>query len=119
MLRLPSYSSSKKTTLVTDTHTHTHTHTQTDYSTLAMRPRTARLNIKFNTLTNYTTLYHTYKLLHCKRHILLTSNYSNINLEINKNNRVNKMIILNLIYLQIILNYITLTDYYIVKDTLS
>ena len=41
MLWLPSYSSSKKTTLVTDTHTHTHT--QTDYSTLAMRPRTARL----------------------------------------------------------------------------
>ena len=47
MLRLPSYSSSKKTTLVTDTHTHT----QTDYSTLAMRPRTARL-ITHNTLTS-------------------------------------------------------------------
>ena len=53
-----------------------------------------------------------------KKNILLTSNYSNINLEINKNNRVNKMIILNLIHLQILLHYITLTNYYIVKDTL-
>ena len=51
MLRLPSYSSSKKTTLVTDTHTHTHTHTQTDYSTLAMRPRTARLTMYANMIT--------------------------------------------------------------------
>ena len=30
-------------------------------------------NIKFNTLTDYTTLYHTYKLLHCKRQIQVTS----------------------------------------------
>ena len=53
-----------------------------------------------------------------KRHILLTSNHSNINLEINKNNRVNKTIILNLIHLQIIQHYITLKIYYIAKDTL-
>ena len=76
-------------------------------------------NIKFNTLTNYTTLYHTYRLLHCKRHIQLTSNHSNINVEINKNHKVNKMTTLSLIHLQIILHYITLTDYYIVKDALS
>ena len=74
--------------------------------------------MKFNALTNYTTLYHTCKLLHRKRHIQLTSNHSNINLEINKNNGVMKMIILNLMHLQIILNYITLTIYYIVKDRL-
>ena len=72
---------------------------------------------KFDILTNYTTLHHTYKLLYCNRHILLTSYYSIVNVEINKNNRVNKMIILNSIHLQIILHYITLTNYYIVKDT--
>ena len=70
-----------------------------------------------NSIQVYTTLYHTYKLLHCKRHIELSSNYRNVNVEINKNNRVNKMTTLNLIHLQIILHYITFTNYYIVKDT--
>ena len=68
-----------------------------------------------NSIQVYTILYHTYKLLHCNRHISLTSNHSNINVEINKNNRVNKLIILNLIHLQIILHYVTLADYYIAK----
>ena len=72
-----------------------------------------------NSIQVYTILYHTYKLLHRKRHIQLTSNHSNVNVKINKNNRVNKMIILNSIHLQIILHYITLTNYYIVKDTFS
>ena len=49
---MPSYTSSNVTGSAdtqthTDTHTHTHTnthtHTLTDYSTLALRPRTARL----------------------------------------------------------------------------
>ena len=70
-----------------------------------------------NSIQVYTTLYHTYKPLHCKRRIKLANNHSNINVEINKNNRVNKMTALNLIHLQIILHYITLTKYYIVKDT--
>ena len=34
-------------------------------------------NIEFNTLRNYTTLYHTYPLLYCKEHIQITSNHSN------------------------------------------
>ena len=72
-----------------------------------------------NSIQVYITLYHTYKLLHCKRHIELTSNHRNINVEINKNNRVNKMTTLNLIHLHIILHYITLTNYYIEKDTFS
>ena len=35
-------------------------------------------------LTDYTTLYHTYKLLHCKRQTQVTSNDSNVNAEIEK-----------------------------------
>ena len=46
----------------------------------------------------------------------MTNNHSNVNVE-TKNNRVNKMITLNSIHLEIILHYITLTSYYIVKDT--
>ena len=34
-----------------------------------------------------------------------------------KNNRVNKMTTLNSIHLEIMLHYITLTNYYIVKNT--
>ena len=32
----------------------------------------------------YATLYHTYNLLYCKGHIQMTSNHSNINVEIEK-----------------------------------
>ena len=39
-------------------------------------------NIKFNTLANCTTLYHIYRLLHCKRCTQVTSNQSNVNAEI-------------------------------------
>ena len=52
------------------------------------------MTIKFNTLTNYTTLYQTYQLLYCKRHIEIISNHSNVNME-TKNNRVNKMTTFN------------------------
>ena len=45
----------------------------------------------------------------------MTSNHSIVNVETEKNNRVNKMITLNSIQLEIILHYITLTNYYIVK----
>ena len=47
----------------------------------------------------------------------MISNHSNVNFENRKKNRVNKMTISNSIHLQIILHYITFTDYYIVKDT--
>ena len=46
----------------------------------------------------------------------MTSNYSKVNAQ-TKNNRANKMTTLNSIHLEIILHYITLTNYYIVKDT--
>ena len=75
-------------------------------------------NIEFNTLRNYTTLYHTYVLLYCKGHIQITSNHSNINVKTDKI-KVNKMTILNSIHLEIIPHYMTLTDYYIVKDAFS
>ena len=38
-----------------------------------------------NTLTIYTTLYHTYQLLHCKGHIQVTSNHSIRNVERKQN----------------------------------
>ena len=41
-------------------------------------------NIEFNTLRNYTTLYHTYLLLYCKGHIQMTSNHSNVIVETKK-----------------------------------
>ena len=41
-------------------------------------------NIKFNTLRNYTTLYHTYPLLYCKEHIEMTSNHSIVNVKTKK-----------------------------------
>ena len=53
-------------------------------------------------------LYYTYWLLHHKRYIQMTSNYSIVNRKIEKNNRLNKMTILNSIQLQIILHYIIL-----------
>ena len=41
-------------------------------------------NIEFNTLRNYTTLYHTYQLLYCKGHIHITNNHSNVNVKTEK-----------------------------------
>ena len=41
-------------------------------------------NIEFNTLTNYTTLYHTYLLLYCKGNIQVTNIYSKVNAETEK-----------------------------------
>ena len=61
------------------------------------------------TLTNY-YIY--------TRHTQITSIHSNVYVDINKNNRVNKMTTLNSIHLQIVLHYIILTNYHIVKDTL-
>ena len=36
------------------------------------------MNIELNTITNSTTLYHTYKLLNYKGHIQITYNHTNI-----------------------------------------
>ena len=47
----------------------------------------------------------------------MTSNNNNVNVEIEKNNTVSKIWTLNSTHLEIILQYITLTDYYIVKET--
>ena len=47
----------------------------------------------------------------------MTSNHSNVNVEIGKIIRVNKMTTVNSTNLEIILQYITLTIYYNVKDT--
>ena len=55
------------------------------------------MNVAFNTLRMYITIYHTYRLLYCKEHIQITGNYSTINLK-NKNNRVDKMKTLQVIY---------------------
>ena len=41
-------------------------------------------NFEFNTLRNYITLYHTYRLLYCKGHIQITSDHSNVNVETKK-----------------------------------
>ena len=61
-------------------------------------------------------MYHTYLLFYCKGHIQMTSNNSTINVQ-RKNNRVNKRTKLDSIHLEFSLQYITLTAYYIVKDT--
>ena len=45
----------------------------------------------------------------------MTSNDNTINVK--KNNRVNKMAKLHSIHLEFTLQYITITNYYIVKDT--
>ena len=60
-------------------------------------------------------MYHTYMLLYCKGHIQMTSNDSIINVE-TKNNRMNKMTKRHSIHIEFTLLYITLTNYYIVKD---
>ena len=61
-------------------------------------------------------MYHTYRLLYCKGHIQMISNNSTINME-TKNDTVNKIRKLHLIQLEFTLQYITLTSYFIVKDT--
>ena len=48
----------------------------------------------------------------------MINNDSTINVE-TKNNRMNKMTKLHSIHLEFTLQYITLTNYYIVKDTFS
>ena len=45
------------------------------------------VNVTFNKLRIYTTLYLTYRLLYCKGHIQMTSNCSTIEVE-RENNRV-------------------------------
>ena len=64
----------------------------------------------------YITIHHTYQLLYCKGHIQLKSNDSIINV-VTKNNRVNKIKKLLTIQLEFTLQYITFTNYYIVKNT--
>ena len=40
------------------------------------------VNVKFNALKIYTTLYHAYKVLYCKGHIQMITNHSTIDVEI-------------------------------------
>ena len=70
----------------------------------------------FNTLRIDIIIYPTYPLLYCKEHIQMTSNDSIINVK-TKKYRVNKMTKLHLIHLDLTLQYVTLTNYYIAKDT--
>ena len=72
--------------------------------------------IVFSIFRIYNTIYHTYLLLYCKGHIQMTCNDSTINVE-TKSDRVNKITKLHLIHLEFTLQHITLTNYYIVKDT--
>ena len=66
--------------------------------------------ITFNTLIVYNTIYHIYKLLYCKGHIGIITSDSTIN--------VNKTKKLHSIHITFISQYITLTSYYSVKNTL-
>ena len=56
------------------------------------------VNITFNTLRTYTTLYHTYFLLYCKGHIQMTRDHTIIEVE-TENNGV-KMSISHSIHLE-------------------
>ena len=89
-------------------------------STINVETKNNRLKKKtklhLNTLKIYITMYHTYFLLYCKGHIQMMSNDRTINVE-TKNNRVNKMTKLHFIRIEQILQYVTLTSYYILKDT--
>ena len=72
--------------------------------------------IAFNIFRIYIAICHTYPLLYCKGHSQMRSNDSNINVK-TKNNRVNKMIKKHSVHFEFTSQYITLTSYYIVKDT--
>ena len=54
--------------------------------------------------------------LYCKGYIQIMSNNSTMNVEI-ENNRANKMTKLHSTHIEFTLHHITLTCYYIVKDT--
>ena len=63
-----------------------------NYSTIDVEKgnnRVKYVNVTFNTLRSYITLYHTQKLLNYKGHIHMTRNCSTINVE-KENNRVKK-----------------------------
>ena len=72
--------------------------------------------IPSNTIRIRITIYHTYQLLYCKEYIQKISNDSTINVE-TKNNRINKMTKFHSLKFELTLRYITLTDYYIGKNT--
>ena len=72
--------------------------------------------IAFITFRIYITIYHTYFLLYCKGYIQMMSNDSNKNVE-KKKQYSEQMTKLHSIYLEFTLQYITLTGYYIVKET--
>ena len=72
--------------------------------------------IASNTIRINITIYHTYQLLYCKGHIQMMSNDRTMNMK-TKNNRMKKMTKLHSIQIEFILQCITLTCYYIVKDT--
>ena len=65
---------------------------------------------------SYITLYNTYRLWYCKWHIEMTSNEIIINMRA-KYKKENKIISLYTLSLEVILYYITLTTYDIVKNT--
>ena len=48
------------------------------------------MNIELYTITNCTTLYHTYWLLNYKGHIQITHNHTNINVERKQYNKQGK-----------------------------
>ena len=77
--------------------------------------RVKNSKVTLDILRIYTLLYHIYQILYCKEHIHMTSNYSKI--EVKKKQKSKKMSISHLIHLAFILHYITLTFYYVVKDT--
>ena len=70
--------------------------------------RVKNVNITFNTLMIYTTLYHTYLLLYCKGHIQMISHYKIIDVETEKNRVKNVNVTFNTLKI-----YTTLYDTYL------
>ena len=80
-----------------------------NYRTIGVKKENNKVNnvnVTFNTLRSYITLYHTYKLLNCKGHIHMTRKYSTI--DVKKNNRVKNV---NITF-NTLRNYITLYHTY-------
>ena len=71
-----------------------------------------------NTYRFYTILYYTYPLLQCKEHNQFTRNHSTIKVE-TKKNRANKMKTLSSLHIDLILHFITLTNYYNANNAFS
>ena len=75
---------------ITSNHSNENVETKIDNSVNKMTTLNL-IHLKYYTaIHHYSTIYYTYQLLHWKRHIQATSNHSNVNVEIEKNNRENK-----------------------------